>query len=369
MPAAQSMMDFLYGRKLTNLIQSQDIREGLPNPLGKAVPELYQVSRQVMGDKVEWEETTGQRQTSQLTSYGSASKSTQSAATVRRSATMIHSNENLPFDQQILNMLMLTENPMALQAAQQESVRKVRYFVKRFENTRVVSVPLALRQGNIYWDKDGNMLPTSSGSVGSVSYNLPAGNTFTKNSGTFSLGDWSSSSTDIPGAMQNFDALTAQANNYECGVVLYGKNIPGYLFKNDAIGKMIQYNLEANRSALQQGIVPNGFMGKLWVPVSKMYMLNAAGTPTALFGANDVCLLPEVNETWYEYVEGSTLIPTGIATTGQSFEQMKAGVQVAYGQYSYCEMTTDPISIKMIAGDTHLPIIKVPGVVYNGVVA
>jgi hypothetical protein len=45
-----------------------------------------------------------------------------------------------------------------------------------------------------------------------------------------------------------------------------------------------------------------------------------------------------------------------------------ANTQVVSGMFAYAVVTADPLTIKMVAGDTFLPVIKVPTAVFQATV-
>ncbi len=360
--ANQTFADFIYGQKLTQLIQSESIRGGIPNPLPA---ELFRVTRQVQGNMVEYDQVDGNRTAARIVQYGSPSQRRAVKGAQRKTATMVHSNEHIVHDESFLTCLKQTDNPLAQQAAQQEIVRRTRNFARGFDTLRISAVLSAFATGHIYADASGVILPSSTGAKLDLDFGIPTGNFKSKTQ----LGDWSQATTDIPGKLKAFRAACAKANGYMPVHVLYGASVPGYLAANNYTGKLIQMNSAYNQSFLQSNAIPQGFMDMQWHPVSDAFLLDATGTPTSLFDDKSVVFLPEIGEDWYEFVEGSKIIPTGVATAGQSLEELIAGVSMGFGQYTYVEMMTDPISIKQIAGDTFLPLIKVPSAVYPSLCA
>jgi len=59
-------------------------------------------------------------------------------------------------------------------------------------------------------------------------------------------------------------------------------------------------------------------------------------------------------------------VPTNfeLANNATSAVDVAHSLREQAGMFSYAEMLTDPPSIKMVAGDTFLPVIKVPKAVF-----
>ena len=57
-----------------------------------------------------------------------------------------------------------------------------------------------------------------------------------------------------------------------------------------------------------------------------------------------------------QYAEGVAITPDAIASAGN--------VSIASGMFSYGQVLSDPVTVKHIAGDTFLPVLKVPKAVF-----
>src|SRR5208282_5961056 len=70
------------------------------------------------------------------------------------------------------------------------------------------------------------------------------------------------------------------------------------------------------------------------------------------------------NPEWWEVVEGTYPVPAAFNITKDMMGQLQALKQIA-GPYSYATLQDDPPSVKHLAGTTELPVIKVPGSLFQ----
>jgi hypothetical protein len=54
----------------------------------------------------------------------------------------------------------------------------------------------------------------------------------------------------------------------------------------------------------------------------------------------------------------------GAALTQDAVGSLRSNVTTAAGMFAYGLLNTDPVTVKMVAGDTFLPVLKVPGAIY-----
>ena len=75
---------------------------------------------------------------------------------------------------------------------------------------------------------------------------------------------------------------------------------------------------------------------------------------------------PKVERSWYQYVEGSKLIPTALGDVGKDTDAEVRNLKKVFGFFSYATMTHNPVGIQHFAGDVFLPIIAAPYAVAIG---
>ena len=366
--ADQGLMDFLSGVQMTELAAAQSIKRGLPwrlpDKLMEASPEKP-VGMQIMYDSI-----TGNRQLAQMVSHLDPSRRAETPGVTRKFATALGTKEHLALDSE--RILALKSNlPVVADRAKRYLVNDIANFRSRQDNLKLSLVTSVFaNQGKIYYDDKGNLLPTSSGAYNTIDFVVPSGNvrvkTDTIGSSSVTVGDWSSTSTDIPNTLRTLRQQNLQANNYNLVHIFYGKNIPSYLAANTEMQTfMSRQNPETNRAFLQTNEVPQGLLDYQWHPVGDAYFVDQNGTVQQWFADNKVVVVPEISSDWYEYYEAGTLVPNQFAAMGSDPEQMINNCFVANGNFAYCVFGIDPIAVKIVGGWYGLPCIKVPSVLWD----
>ena len=85
------------------------------------------------------------------------------------------------------------------------------------------------------------------------------------------------------------------------------------------------------------------------------------------FGGDDIVFTPDPSPEWWEVKEGTYPVPVAFNITGDMMQQIQSLRQAA-GAFSYCVLVDDPVSIKHMAGDTFLPVLKVPAAIFRATV-
>ncbi len=365
--ADEFLKDFFAGAAMTRLMNSPAIKSEIPSPLPAA---LYRRSGNgPVGLEVTWDEVRGHRQLAQLVNQNSPSRSVQLPGVTKRYATGLGAKENFTLKIDLLQALK-SDVPMVREGARREVVRQLRDFRQRFDNLRVSLVHSVFALGAIYADKDGNVLHSSSGAATppSVDFNVPTGNKLTHDGAgsTYNIGDWSNASTNIAAACRTIRNANLKANSYQLTTVMYGQNVPDYLATNTMLKDYFKEHPAVRQSMVTDNVIPDGTLGFNWKPVETAFFADATGTAREWFGGDYLAFTPDISTDWYENFPCGTLYPIGTASPGMSLDQMIALCGVAYGYFSYAEMSTDPLVAKIIAGDYGLPVIKVPGTYYFG---
>lgn len=340
---------------LTSLAVS--VRSGLP----KVLPaQLYNVSKRVSGNVAKYRKVSGTREVARLVQYGSPSKASQQKGVSEVTVRLIHSSEHVWHDPDTLIALQQLDNASKQKLGQQEIARQTREFAMRFTNLRTTAIASAFSLGAIYFDSDGNLLPSSSGATYTIDMDIPSAN---KNQiDGIIAASWATSSTDIAGDIQAIKRKALQTTGYPLRYAIYGLNILNYLLGNDTVKELIPRNAAYNESALA-GAIKNGFMGLDWIDGSNAFFVDSSGSVQQLVGDDTVIFLPDPSPDWYELIEGSVPVPTSIDVASDAVTALRNVTEV-YGMYSYASVEKDPVTIKQVSGDTFLPVIKVPAAVF-----
>ena len=358
--ADQTLMDFFSGPVMTELAQSESIKRGLPYFLPE---ELRKPSvEKPVGTQIKYKSYKGNRATAQLVHQASTSREVEVAGSHWEYATAIGSREHFVVDQDFLYALK-SGVPYVAEQAKREYVKRVADFQNRMDNLRIGAVASTFGLGRIYADSNGNLLPTSGGNVLPAPDSNSSVQTFTKTSNypnipTTAVGDWSSAGTDIPGSLRALQESFLRTSNFTASTSLYGRSIPSYLYGNTAMQTFLSRQPMLNQEFMDTNEVPKGLLDFNWHPAYKNYFVDSTGTVQSWFADNQITVIAEVSDLWYEFYEAGTLIPKGIAGPGQDIEQFLGNIEVANGKFGYAEMSTNPIKIKAISGDYFLPLIK-----------
>ncbi len=366
MATSESLQDFLSGDRMTKIAQSFSEKRGLPDVLPAAFSTPS--NRKPSNGKVEYFSVAGSRQLATLVHRNSPSVTREVKGATRKYADCVNPKESFVLDADFLEALH-SNMPVTKQNAQNTLLNWMEDQVAIFRNTRGALISSAFALGAIYADGDGNVLPSSTGAAVTVDYGIATGNKLTKAGadGTYNIGDWSSTTTDVNGKLKAIRVANLKANGYRLSTIFYGSDVPGYLMANTTL-KDYWVRHDSIREAVAMGNqIPNGVLGYNWVPVEEAYFLDADNTARSWFPSNFLGILPDVSPEWYEFIEGGTAVPVpGIANV-TSAGNPGDSIQIVNGVYSYATPRSyDPVQQKLIMGDCFLPLIKVPGTYYFG---
>jgi hypothetical protein len=341
----------------TELIgEIQETVTGIP----KVVPEAFwTVTEPVTGDKGRYTVFGGQRETLRRAEYGSPARKGNLRPLKPKDVILNHFYEYIDLKVTDYQNLINYADPVRMEMGRREVDNQILHYRKKIDNTRVSLVMSMLAHGAIYYDEDGNLLPTSSGAFVTIDYEIPANNKNQLNG--IIAASWATTTTDIPGQLTNLDQRAAQLTGYPLKYAFYGANVASYLAKNDLVKAYLSYADGGRRSAeyLNAGTVPDGLFGLTWVPVYRSHYARPDGTISSWFPADQVTFAPEIDATVYSFLEGTYPVPT-------TYEPQASG-RAAYdsfdhveGVFSYAEPINNPPTARVYFGDTCLPVWKVP---------
>ncbi len=345
----------------------------IQNPQG-GVPNLFPPAfmaasgRPIVGKTATWVEVKGNRQTARLVQYGAPSVRRGLKGLADRSAIMLHTHEHIRHDASVLMQLRNMDNPTAQRMGQQYVAYETAEFRRYFQNLRVAALCSMLTLGAIYFDGDGNLLPTSSGAVTTVDFSVPSGNKTQLNmlgTGSIISASWATATTDISGQITSIKNAFAQLNGYVPMHVFCGANIRGYLAGNNTVKELMKTDTSV-ASAFRNNQIAAGLFGMTWHDMSGAFFEDSAGTNQSWWGADMIVITPDPTPDWFEFLEGTYPVPTALGGISSDGASALAGVTEVKGMFSYAKVEDDPVSIKHNAGDTFLPTLKVPGAIAIG---
>lgn len=322
---------------------------GIPKPLP---PAFYTPTDKIYGNRVELPGHVGTQGVARIVPYGGpASRRTQAAMSLIP-INLLHAFEEIVHSMPTLEALRQADNPNVQKHGQNEIARQLADFATRFANSRAASVHSAFCNGLIWYDGNGELLPTLTGAVTTVSFSVPATHNVT--TGT----SWATAGTDIAAQVIAGKQLILQDSGQTPKYAVYGANILGYLKGNTSIIAQIQGNAEVAASMFR-GDILDGFMGMTWLPGYAMTFRDPTGTTRTFCPADTVIFLPEPNRDWYRFFEGSYPVPNKIGMAGVTPEEMVSALDEVFGAFSFAllkEQGGAP-GLYQYFGDTWLPVL------------
>lgn len=317
-------------------------------------------NRKVEGNTATYIRTLTNRKTARLAAYGSPSRLRTLKGIEKVPVTLMHTVEHILHEMRVLINLKSYTSDVKQKLGEEEVARKTAEFKQLFQNLRAGAVFSLLSQGAIYFDGEGNLLADSTGAAVTVSFGIPAGNLDQLDAlgeGDIISAKWSAAATDIVSQIQNLKQVAVQLSGYPLRHAFYGKDILGFLQGNDVLKIYLQNNQDYQKK-IAGGEIPDRLLGLTWHPVCEAYSeLEAGGN--FWFADDTVVFTAEPDFSWYEVIEGSVAVPTSIEVRSDGSAALK-DVVLTFGMFSYALLLSDPVAIKQLAGDTFLPVLKVP---------
>lgn len=354
---AKSLESILGYVSLTGVIKA--VQTGIPDNLPKA---FHTTKKDVVGDAGRYTVITGTRKTARQAMYGSAARRRELKDVASKDVKLIHTFESIQMDPLVLQRLRNYDSYDLQQLGVQEVDRQQSEFRVYFDNLRLSAMYSMLALGHIYFDSNGNLLPTSSGNAIDVDFQIPANNQNQLN-GIISA-SWASANTDIPAQLRELKVRAAQLTGYPLKYAFYGANIPSYLTNNNYVLDYLSRNVNMAQRFLDQAELPEGLFGLQWVPVYTSFFEDADGTNQTIFGDDAVIFTPEIDATVYELMEGTYGVPTSFNAVADLAGAL-ASIKQVRGMFSYALPIHNPLGVEMYSGDTFLPAWKVPNAIFQ----
>lgn len=367
---AKSIYDILGYMPLTEALRTTSM--GVPNPFKFGGMDLFSVSEgdRVIGDKFRFVTLKGERRTVKRAEYGAPSRGRALKDPGYVDGRLVHFFEHIDLDPLVYQQLHSPEAYVQDQGIEILS-DEIESAGIRLANDRIVMVASTLRHAALYFDADGDILPSSSGAEYTFSFNRSANNANQLN-GIISA-SWALTNTDIPTQLINLKSTAAETHGYEPEVCFYGKNVPKYLMQNDHIGAFLQRNPGYNDEYLRTNKIPDGLFGFKWVPVYTAFYEDSAGTNQQLWD-DDLCVFtPGVADLgermrWWAFKEGSFMVPTSMDVRA-NINNPFANFKTEYGQFAYCVPKVNPVAATVHYGDTCSPVLRKADATYAATVA
>jgi hypothetical protein len=381
-----TLQQILGAKNLIGRIQS--VKPGLAADLLPA--QLLAPGKAVEGNYGTYRKVVGERRVARVAQYGSPSQVREMKGISEIPVTLMHTIESINFKPALLQNLLNEENEDKQKNAAEEVARETASFHDLFENLRVAAVTCLMAFGKLWFDANGRLLlPTvakdgtltdPTGTMYSVDMGIPGGNRNQLNvyGSNIIAASWATTSTDIIGQLNGLKVAARKQTGYPLAHAFYGDKIFNYLAANTIIQQYMKFN-PGYQEAFKRAEIPAGFLGFDWHPMREAFYATdtvpATGgtldnsTPLSIWPDNLVTFTPEISPEWYELIQGTYPVSTKIDEEADSAQQLVDSIITATGMFAYAFRTNDPMGIKEVAGDTFLPVIKVPAAVYQGTVA
>lgn len=345
---------------------------GVPNPFPK---ELFVTppANRVMGDRAKYVRISGERRTAKRAKYGSPAVRRSLRDVGDASIRLLHDHESFGVDMMVLQQLRSFEK-----YEQDQGLDWLRYQLteagRRQQNTRVITTASMLRYGAIYWDSNGNLLPSSSGADANMTASVAIPATHQNQINGQISASWALANTDIPSQIEGLKRYMLEETGMELNACLYGKNLATYIRANNFCQAFLSRNPGFNDEMLRTNAIPDGLFGiEKWIPVyTSFYEKDDTGTIAEIWNDDLGVFIPNVDQPdkmhWWWHGEGSFPVPRSIDVQRDPMSAIK-NFDLVYGMGSYAIPTASPPSFEVYHFDTFLPVIRNEKAVFQATVA
>lgn len=356
--ATSSLQDILGYANLCGIIES--VKPGVPDVLP---PAFMSTTKKVEGDAGRYTVTQGVRTVSKRVEYGAPAIRVDPTGISVKDVKLVHTFEEIHFNPNTYRLLRAFDSYEKQQQGKEIVALQMRNFKQRQTNHRISSVLSMLFLTHIYYDADGSLLPTSSGAEIDVDMLVPSGNKAQLNvdgTGDIIGASWATSTTNIPLHLRKLKKAALRLTGYPLKYAYYGVNIPEYMMINDRVKYFLARNPDKAAKWLDSGEIPDGLFGFTWIPAYESFFEDSAGSNQTFVGDDAIAFSPEISEDSYQLLQGTMGVPTTFQP--QMDPQNPIGsVQDIEGMFAYGVPTHNPLGATAYAGDTWLPVMKVPG--------
>lgn len=292
---------------------------------------------------------------------GSKSRPRTVSGMEQKPTVLIHSAENMAVKLDVLQGLLADDGTVAGQFSRSEVARMQREAATLSRNLRVAAVTSMLGIGHIYFNTDGELLPSSSGAVVDVDYSIPANNQNQLN-GIIDV-KWDTATAKIHKHVELIHEASLQASGRPIKYAIYGANVKSYLLANNYTKDQLTRNARVN-DAMTAAVSGFDLFDIRWIPAYGGFFRDSSDAYQKLLANDKVIFLPEPDPSWFEMQEGFEMIPTaGFGTNGDLLSLLQNAAP-RQGIFQYAYGNVDPMSATLVYGDNFLPALHVPEAVF-----
>jgi hypothetical protein len=346
---------------------------GIPNPFPSQFSTVKPKNR-VIGDRARYIRLKGVRTTAKMGVYGTAGRRVPLQPVESDTVRMLWVAMEFMIDVNMLNRLQAFLNGGPYQ--QDEGMDFLSYQLeemgKRMANTRIAATASVLQYGAIYWDSDGNLLPSSSGASTTMSMGISANNQNQLNG--IIASSWALSNTDIMLQLRTLKLQAAQDSGIMPEHAMIGLNIPTYFQQNVTLQPYLARHANFRDTLVDTNMVPPNFADiKSWTDVSRAFFEDQNGVNQKLWGADSITFTPDIMQPdrmdWYGMFEGSAAVLTSFDVAQDAMGALQNCKQ-EYGMSGWSLPTLQaPLGVTVFLQDCFLPAIRNEKAPYQAVVA
>lgn len=309
----------------------------------------------------------GTNKTAKQSMRGSAARPVTISGAARRPEVLLHSGNSIEIDADLLVNLANPANGQREQFAKSEIARQVKECTTLSMNFRIAALTSLFGLGAIWYDVNGDILPSSSTAVTTIDPLIPANNRNQLN--TLISASWATATTPIATNIMNIvrqGLINSKGRTGPINNVIYGADIFNYFYNNDQLKAYNGTNAGA-QAAFQNGVIPQGYLGiQNWYPGYLGFYNNKDDTTVFPIAADCLAMFPDPDPSWFELQEGIEPVATGQFGTAADLNSLAANITMAPGMFTYAFGSLNPVRGTMVFGDNFLPAIHIPEVVFIG---
>ena len=342
---------------------------GIPNPF-PAEFAVVKAENRILGDRARWIRINGARTTAKIADYGAPGRRVPLQPISWQNIRCLYLGLEFNID---ANMLVRLQAFLSGGPYHQDSgVDWIKYNLaelgKRMANTRIVCMASMLRFGAIYWDGDGNVLPSSSGAIQTLSAQVPANNQNQLNG--IGSAPWNLPNTDIFAQLRALEKQAAKDTGLVPAHILYGSNIISDFQNNSLLEGYFARHANFRDTLVDTAKVPKNFADiPDWTPVYTAFFEDQNGNNQSLWDDDLIVVTPDLKSLdhmdWFGMYEGSCACLTDLNAYADAMGALGA-MEQKYGQSGWSlPRFTQPLGIDVILQDSFLPAIKNEKAIYQ----
>ncbi|MCC6320313.1 MAG: major capsid protein [Phycisphaerales bacterium] len=354
-----TLPEVLYADQMLGYVEK--VKAGLP--VMHLPPGLLTASpKRVEGNTFTYTTYSGTQKVIRAGAYGAPTRGRTKVGVGALPGVTITSGEQMEVNAAAMVALKNPENNAIQRLGESEVQRLLREATTLRMNARVAYLTSLLVLGAAYQDAEGNLLPSSSGAINTIS--APTPTTYTKSA------SWQTATTDILGDLASFQAQSLRTTGLPIQHAIYGSRVLKSLMTNTDCRDLIIRNIAANGNVLNGA--PQGMVFELggitWWPgqfgffedndgTDRQFQTGSAGT----LDQDHIVFMPTPSSEWYDLIEGTT--PVYGSSSDPDAAALWGGIETQQGMWQWADRQQNTVGMVIHYGDNWFPSIKVAGAV------